>query len=83
MFSKDTEKQEHAGPSDSGIARTTDNPLNESGNLSGQRDVESAVLESSNREDVVQDGVKRIEAVSRTWTKWGLIAAYLGYELYS
>jgi hypothetical protein len=26
-----------------------------------------------------QDGVKRIEAVSSTWTKWGLIFAYIGY----
>jgi hypothetical protein len=24
-----------------------------------------------------QDGVKAIEAVSMTWTRWGLIAAYL------
>jgi hypothetical protein len=27
----------------------------------------------------VQAGVKNIEAVSMTWTKWGLIAAYAGY----
>lgn len=33
-------------------------------------------LESSNAE--AQMGVKGIEAVSMTWTKWGLIVAYLG-----
>jgi hypothetical protein len=27
----------------------------------------------------VQDGVKNIEAISMTWTKWGLIAAYARY----
>jgi hypothetical protein len=25
-----------------------------------------------------QAGVRRVEAVSLTWTKWGLIAAYIG-----
>lgn len=25
----------------------------------------------------VQDGVRRIEAVARTWSKWGLVVAYL------
>lgn len=28
-------------------------------------------------EDEVQDGVRRIKAVSRTWTKWGLVVAYM------
>jgi hypothetical protein len=28
----------------------------------------------------VQDGVKKIEAISMTWTKWGLIAAYALYN---
>ncbi len=31
--------------------------------------------------DDVQAGVKNIEAVSKTWTKWGLIAAYSGFVL--
>ena len=26
-----------------------------------------------------QHGVKNIEAVSQTWTKWALVAAYAGY----
>jgi hypothetical protein len=25
----------------------------------------------------VQDGVRRIEAVARTWSRWGLVVAYL------
>jgi hypothetical protein len=25
----------------------------------------------------VQDGVRRIEAVARTWSKWGLVVAYM------
>lgn len=48
---------------------------------SGHRDMESAISEDSNGKDLVQGGVKRIEAVAKTWTKWGLITAYLGYEI--
>lgn len=33
---------------------------------------------SSLSSDDAQTGVKRVEAVSLTWTKWGLIAAYVG-----
>lgn len=29
-----------------------------------------------------QAGVKNIEAISQTWTKWSLIAAYLGYIMF-
>lgn len=29
-----------------------------------------------------QAGVKGIEAISQTWTKWALIFAYLGYVLH-
>lgn len=29
-----------------------------------------------------QAGVKSIEAISQTWTKWSLIAAYLGYMIF-
>lgn len=36
-----------------------------------QSDEESAVVKT-------QDGVKAMEAVSMTWSKWGLIVAYLG-----
>lgn len=27
----------------------------------------------------LQTGVKKIEAISRAWTKWSLIGAYIGY----
>lgn len=30
-----------------------------------------------------QAGVKGIEAISQTWTKWSLVFAYVGYELHS
>lgn len=33
---------------------------------------------SSLSSDETQTGVKNIEAVSQTWTKWSLIAAYFG-----
>jgi hypothetical protein len=26
-----------------------------------------------------QEGVRQIEAVAMTWTRWGLISAYIGY----
>lgn len=47
----------------------------------GARDVENNFLDSdaSSAPPDAQAGVKNIEAVSLTWTKWGLIAAYLRY----
>jgi hypothetical protein len=39
------------------------------------RDVDERSLSS---EDSAQAGVKRIEAISTTWTKWSLGTAYLG-----
>jgi hypothetical protein len=32
---------------------------------------------SDDTEGDVQDGVRRIEAVSRTWSTWGLVMAYV------
>lgn len=32
----------------------------------------------SDGEPEVQDGVRRIEAVSRAWSKWSLMIAYMG-----
>jgi hypothetical protein len=54
--------------------------------LAGQCDIReygastSAVPDSgdSDTSSEVQDGVRRIEAVSRTWSKWGLVIAYMG-----
>ena len=48
------------------------------GDLGEGRDVEASSTEggASTVSDGVQAGVKNIEAVSMTWTKWGLIAAY-------
>ena len=34
---------------------------------------------SLNSYDSVQAGVKNIEAISQTWTRWSLVSAYLGY----
>ena len=34
--------------------------------------------QSSLSSDNTQAGVKNIEAISQTWTKWSLISAYLG-----
>lgn len=31
----------------------------------------------SDSDSDVQDGVRRIEAVARTWSKWGLVVAYM------
>lgn len=36
----------------------------------------SSIVES----EEAQAGVKRIEAVSESWTKWGLVVAYVSYE---
>lgn len=32
---------------------------------------------ASDSDSDVQDGVRRIEAVARTWSKWGLVVAYM------
>ena len=37
---------------------------------------------SSSSESDVQDGVRKIEAISKTWTQRSLIVAYLGYVLF-
>ena len=29
----------------------------------------------------VESGVRKIEAISQTWSKWGLIFAYIGYAI--
>ena len=35
--------------------------------------------DSSSTDGSVQAGVKSIEAISATWTKWSLACAYIGY----
>ena len=58
-----------------------DTPLHRFGKV---RDAKSNSL-GSNANPTSRDaqaGVKNIEAVSMTWTKWGLIAAYFGYGKY-
>jgi hypothetical protein len=32
---------------------------------------------ASDSDSDVQDGVRRIEALARTWSKWGLLVAYM------
>jgi hypothetical protein len=44
----------------------------------GQSAIESEDDQSSFSSEETQTGVKTIEAVSQTWTRWSLIAAYLG-----
>ena len=41
-------------------------------------DAESPATSSISEED--QAGVRNIEAVSQTWTRWSLIVAYVGYS---
>ena len=52
----------------------------------GRQDKDLAYIDESHEEDRhssslddAQIGVKNIEAISQTWTKWSLIFAYLGY----
>jgi hypothetical protein len=47
------------------------------------RDFEATSLDGSGRSTLssAQAGVKNIEAVSMTWTKWGLIAAYARFVI--
>lgn len=49
--------------------------------LGGRRDVEANSVGSgaTTASNDTQAGVKIIEAVSMTWTKWGLIAAYVRF----
>ena len=44
--------------------------------------VRDADEQSSLSSDEAQAGVKNIEAISQAWTKWSLIAAYLGYIIH-
>jgi len=41
----------------------------------GQDSTEGSTIGDSEPE--VQDGVRRIEAVARTWSRWGLMVAYM------
>jgi hypothetical protein len=43
--------------------------------VDGSSDAERASIQSS--APSTQDGVKRIEAVSQSWTRWGLTIAYV------
>ena len=53
------------------------------GTFSRVQDVENNHLgNASPTPQDAQAGVKNIEAISMTWTKWGLIFAYAGYVLY-
>lgn len=40
-----------------------------------------SIAEESDSDESAQAGVKRAEAISSTWTKAGLYAAYLGYVM--
>jgi hypothetical protein len=48
------------------------------------RDPEATMMVENGRltPESAQAGVKNIEAVSMTWSKWGLIAAYTRYLLF-
>lgn len=57
----------------------TDIPLRDIEHGSGRDGSASSSSSGKNSQELqdVQAGVRNIEAVSMTWTKWGLIAAYL------
>jgi hypothetical protein len=62
-------------PSSTGFERTKDVPLDSIGD---NQDIEVNSRESGAETNLneAQAGVQNIEAVSLTWKKWGLIAAY-------
>ena len=64
-----------ASPSSAGFERTKDVPLDSMGD---NQDIEVNSRESGAETNLneAQAGVQGIEAVSMTWRKWGLIAAY-------
>ena len=43
-------------------------------------DIPGSPASGSDAESDVQDGVRRIEAVSQAWSKWGLVVAYMRFE---
>lgn len=71
-MAKDTEYEAHA-------------PLMSGDGVHEYGSVTDVVLDSSgsgsesDAESDVQDGVRRIEAVARTWSKWGLVVAYMRF----
>jgi hypothetical protein len=64
-----------ASPSSTGFERTKDVPLDSMGD---NQDIEVNSRERGAETNLneAQAGVQNIEAVSITWSKWGLIAAY-------
>ena len=59
-----------------------DNPATMQPQDKGHAYVRDADDQSSLSSSEPQAGVKNIEAISRTWTQWSLIVAYLGYEIH-
>jgi hypothetical protein len=60
-----------------GTSEISTQQIDKQGHVGLAKDVDEASLASSTSS--AQDGVKRIEAVSMTWTRWGLVLAYIGY----
>jgi hypothetical protein len=67
----------HVNNQHDGNATVTSETSTQQTDVGLAKDVERASLASSTSS--AQDGVKRIEAVSMTWTRWGLVFAYIGY----
>ena len=61
-------------------ARDFDQPKAEPRMASHDDDDDDDDMRSSADSTETQRGVKRVEAVSQTWTKWGLVWAYVGYD---
>jgi hypothetical protein len=61
------------------LQKETGSHGHEDSSASNSRDDAASDIESTGE---VQTGVKKIEAISRAWTKWSLIGAYLGYVLH-
>ena len=61
--------------------------MHSAGKAQSEPDKDTAVVNDDHYEEddasvdsgQAQEGVKRIEAISQTWTKWSLIVAYVGY----
>ncbi|PQE14923.1 siderophore iron transporter mirC protein [Rutstroemia sp. NJR-2017a WRK4] len=71
-------------PSINASARNDEAASRENGvssNAKSNEDMQEDVSFHDARSNTIQAGVQNIEAVSMTWTKWGLILAYIGIFL--
>lgn len=75
-------REDSSSPTNFGVEKEkeTEIPMQKMGVGQRNQDVEASSNPSDDPDaDDAQAGVKNIEAVSMTWTKWGLIFAYLRF----